>query len=150
MFQAISIPYIINNTSKEIYEFKQTTINRWEYVGIYYSNRNDENDVWGDEWNKFYAEKMEEEIQAVVLANGFEDFSDMMENTCSCSFSDREISLIRRKYSPSIQKTQDGRLYYSGIYWGLGRSKGKPAPKMSEKKISEEILRRLSWVEVRL
>lgn len=145
MNQTIEIHYQISDTSKEIYQFQQTGDNTWKYVGIYFSNRNDVSDLWGDRWKKdiaFLCQK-DQELKALAVKFGYDDFLEAIDNEPEGGSFDEEAALIQRKYNPCCQKTNKGELYYSGIHWGYGNRKGQYKPKLSSEEIEKEIVNKI-------
>jgi len=133
----IEIIYEISPTYREIYEF-EICMKRVKYVGIYYSRRNDEDDLWGDLWSATHKEKRTAEEKVV---------EDKHENYCSCEYCrycrdfDQEMAKIRIKYNPIENKTKEGKPYYSGT--SFGGEKG-PEIKMPIKELKTAIRNELT------
>lgn len=145
----VSIHHKISDTSKEIYEFEGCG-NNWHYVGIYYSNRSGVDDVWGDEWEKFYEKSKVSELETIAKSFDYEDYHDMIDNN---DFGDlaEKIGEIYEKYNPVCQKTTNGETYLYGTYWGEGsKTRKEYPPKISEEKIKEEILKQISKIKVHI
>ncbi|MHA2047742.1 MAG: hypothetical protein ACW99G_23410 [Candidatus Thorarchaeota archaeon] len=140
----IKIEHIIDETSKEIYKFRECG-DSWDYVGIFYSHRDDADDVWGDEWSEHYADKRSEELNAVAESLGLESTSEM----CGWDWDTHghHFEEVKRKYNPVCQKTKHGKTRYSGSHGGR---RDHPTPKISVDEIKAEILKQISKMEIRL
>lgn len=143
----VSVEYIIDDTSKEIYEFEKMG-NVWHYVAAYYAYRNDKDDVWGDDWGDHYESKRSKELDEMAVSLGYEDAGDLSD------YGDwhdvDKMNEIYLKYNPVCQKTIHGESYYGGCSWGYGSRNGKHTPKMSEKDIIKEITRQVTKVKIKL
>lgn len=149
----ISIHHKIDETSKEIYEFERTSSNTWDYVGIYFSHRNDEDDVWGDEWGKFYEDLKILEKDRIAESFGYSGHSEMLDGFDYYSYEYDKLREIDTKYNPICQKTKHGKTYYSGMSWGCNtkdKDRSKYIPKISKEEIKEEILRQTSKIKINL
>jgi hypothetical protein len=145
----ISIEHRINETTKEIYIFQSFEVGVWLYVGIYYSNRNDETDVWGDEWNKKYSKKRDEELDFLANKNGYDKIDEWVDNDVHAKYNGELYKLID-KYRPTCNKTLDGRTYYHGRSWSYGYGSDQPRPKISEEQIKDAILRKTVDITIKL
>jgi hypothetical protein len=145
----VSIEHKLNSTSKEIYEFISLERGVWKYSGIFYSNRNDETDVWGDEWEKTYSKVRDEELNLLANKNGYADVDEWIDNDIHAEYNE-ELDKIIKRYRPTCNKTLDGRTYYHGISWGYGFSEPKHTPKISIEQIKDSILRQTSNIEIKL
>lgn len=129
------ITYQISETEREIYE-----LNLLEgyivFTGIFYSARNDENDVWGDEWNTYYAntqQKLYAELNREDEETHLDDF-----------IYESKRKSIQEKYNPCYHKTIHGKTYYHGEYFaGNSESEDRPKPKMSKEEIRDNITMQL-------
>ncbi len=143
----VSVKHIIDETSKEIYEFEKMG-NVWQYVAMYYANRNDKDDVWGDEWTDHYENKRSKELDEMAVSLGYDTFVELMDYG---GWDDIDkADEIYKKYNPVCQKTKHGKPYYGGCSWGYGSRDGKYTPKMSEKDIINEITKQVSKVKIKL
>lgn len=109
----IQIRHQINDTYEEIYFFDiiSKSIN---YNGIYFSARNDVNDIWGYDWKEYYKSQEKFEIQKLrELANLDEyDSNDML---LESNYSN-EYNIIYKKYNPILNKTNNGTTYLTGLF----------------------------------
>ena len=140
----MKIEHVIDDTSKEIYEFKFTNIS-WEYVGIMYSNRNDANDIWGDEWSEHFADKRRDEINAIASELGLCSLEEMTEWDWEAN--GYHFSEVENHYNPCCQKTIHGETRCHGSYGGRH---GHPTPKISIDEIKAEILKQVSEMKIEL
>ena len=148
--QKISIHHKIDETSKEIYEFEKSSSNTWSYVGIYFSHRNGVCDVWGDQWDKFYESDRLKEYDEVAKSFGYTNHSDMMDDCDPFPYWEEKLIAINDTYNPVCQKTEYGKPYYGGIYWGSGSNTRKQyPPKNTEKQVEEEILKQTPKIKVK-
>lgn len=150
MNQSIKIQHQVSDTSIEIYQFQNIGDNTWKYAGIYFSNRNDNNDVWGHNWDKSkkIQSQKEKDLLALAIKFGYETFDEAIDCEPEGQSFDEWAAIIRRKYNPCCQKTKDGRAYYSGMFWGYGDRKGEHEPKLSQQQIKIEILDQISRILV--
>lgn len=148
--QTISIHHIIDETSKEIYEFEKTSSNTWEYVGIYFSHRNDKNDVWGDQWDKFYESHRIFNYDEIAKSLGYNDHTEIFDECDYHSYECDKLREIDTKYNPTCQKTKNFKTYYYGIYWGYGsKERLNYPPKITEEQVKQEILKQTSKIKVK-
>ena len=145
----IQIEYIINSKSKEIYRFESHMLGVWQYVGIMYSNRNDETDVWGDKWNDHYKKVRDEELNILANKNGYDNLNEWLDEDPHTNYN-IELGKILLKYNPCCNKTLDGRPYYHGRSWSYGYDKDRPLPIMTEDQIKNAILRQTTNIEIKL
>lgn len=145
----VSVEHIIDDTSKEIYEFEKHG-NYWVYVAMYQAHRNDKDDVWGDEWNTAYEFDERDELDEVSRRLGYDDYDNLLEEHNYSDYLPEELKEVIDKFNPVIQKTIHGKPYYGGCSWGYGSRKEKYSPKMSEKDIVAEITRQVSKVKIKL
>jgi hypothetical protein len=144
----IQIEYIIDETHKEIYGFTERGDNTYYYDSISYASRNDEDDIWGDEWREYYSEKMTEELEKYAKLQGYEDFADLPRITGGDDIHYYEVRNIRNKYNPSIQKTIYGEQYLHGrSVHGFIKL---PEPKMTTEEIKNAILQKITDIKVDL
>jgi len=148
MNQSIKIQHQVSDTSIEIYQFQNIGDNTWKYVGISFSNRSNNNDVWGHNWDKSrkIQSKKEKELLDLAFKFGYENVAEAWDCEPDGQSFDEEAALIQRKYNPCVQKTKDGRAYYSGNYWGYGDRKGTYEPRLSQQQIKIEILNQISRI----
>jgi hypothetical protein len=129
------IIYQISEIEREIYEFHLHD----EYIvftGIYYSARNDEDDVWGDEWDSYYNDAKEKEYEILDREFDETDLNDFIYES--------KINNISHRYNPCANKTIHGKTYYHGDYFaGNSESKDRPKPKISEEEIRNNIAMQL-------
>jgi hypothetical protein len=152
---SITIEHKVDETHMEIYEFDKSG-NIYYYSGIMFSNRNDENDIWGHEWpnNKELQEKKEEEIMVLAREEGYSSASSFEYDVWNFdSFYHYTFKLmeIAEKYNPCCNKTKSGEPYYYGCSWGSyddSDYKKKNPPKISVDKIREEILNKVSKIKI--
>ena len=148
----IEISHIIDDQHKEIYAFEKI-ISIWHYTGIGYSNRNDKDDVWGDEWDKHYSNAKEKELNDYAVSRGYQDFDEFCDSCTSYianDYYDGIISDIYDKYNPVCQKTLDGRTYWYGLCFGSGCDTAEYAPKLSEEEIKHKILKQICNLKIQL
>jgi hypothetical protein len=143
----ISVEHIIDDTSKEIYEFEKMG-NTWHYVAYYYAHRNDRDDVWGDNWADYYETQRTQELDELALSLGYENSCDLS-NYGGWEDVDK-MDNIYLKYNPVCQKTIHGKPYYGGCSWGYGSRGEKYIPKMSEEDIIKEITNQVTKVKIKL
>lgn len=143
----VEIEHIIDETSKEIYQFENYG-NWWHYTGITYSHRNGEWDTWGDEWDEKFKKQRDLEYDEVAQNHGYSNYGDSNYDY----FVECDIYEVRTKYNPVCQKTTDGRPYLSGCYWGLFSEPDgdRPAPKMTNDQIKEAIAKQISKIKIKL
>jgi hypothetical protein len=108
----IQIEYIKSTTEKIIYRFTIDNNFNFNYTGILYSYRNDENDIWGDQWEDYYG------ITCVAEQLAFEDKHDYYPGSWDYNPLDAEYTAIAEKYNPVLHKTKFGKPYLSGAYGG--------------------------------
>lgn len=96
-----------SETCRELFEF-EVDYNNIQYVFYWISYRNDENDIWGDEWQEAHDKELGlawEKINKMLDEEGYNDW-------------DREISELkedlRNKYWPTYCKTIRGETRCSG------------------------------------
>lgn len=140
----VEIQHIVDERTKEIYHFEKHG-SVWKYVGIYFSRRNDENDIWGDEWTKRFHDQKMEELNFWAQSKGYEDYYSIGWTDLDAWTDKWEIDEIRNKYNPVCQSTKHGEPYYSGQYGGE-----LPKPKISVDQIKIEILKQVSKIKVEL
>jgi hypothetical protein len=145
----IPIHHIITPTTKEIYMFNSFEIGVWEYCGIFYSNRNDETDIWGDEWHMAYAKLYDEELDFLANKYGYVNVNTWIDNDIHAKYS-VDLNKLIDKYRPTCNKTLDGRTYYHGMSWSYGYGSDQPKPKMSIEEIEAAILRKTSSIKIKL
>lgn len=116
----IILTYEITNIYRELYHFDVHT-DSIHYVAIYYSHRNDDSDLWGDQWNTFYQ-------------NNF--FSKLDKLATDHPSLEQAVADMRSEYNPVKRRTDLGHTYYHGM---AGRI-SLPRPKMTEQQIREGIL----------
>jgi hypothetical protein len=143
--RSIQIEHIIDDTSKEIYQFENTG-GVWVYTGIYYAHRNDSEDIWGDEWADNYEKEKAQKLNEVAKKLGFDDYADLLDY----GNDQMECDEIYTKYNPVCQKTTNGKVYYCGMSWGMGSYKDRPSPKLTEKEIIQAITNQVSKVKIKL
>lgn len=132
----IKVKHTISDTEREIYVFEDCS-DCFRYMGIYYSRRNDANDLFGDEWEEFYKEEREKALKE------FEDYDDDYYNFNTEI--EKKIKEIKNKYNPIVNKTKFGKPYYSGQYGGK-----LPAPKLTEQEIKDKILEKISCFGIKI
>ena len=149
MSRHILIPHVIDDCHKEIYWFANTGKN-WAYCGIHYSNRDDANDVWGDEWSEYHAEQENAELNAYAAEHGYSDIRDMTSDPAVAYDPYRmgEINAIHEKYNPVKLTTIHGERRYGGVGFGSYHAKDKPKPKISKEEIMKEIIEQVSEFEL--
>jgi hypothetical protein len=108
----IQIEYIKSTTEKIIYSFNIDNDFNFNYTGILYSYRNDENDIWGDQWEYHYG------LTCVAEQLAFEDKHDYYPDGWYWNPLDVEYDAIAEKYNPILHKTKFGKPYLSGAYGG--------------------------------
>lgn len=108
----IQIEYIKSTTEKIIYSFNIDNNFNYKYTGIWYSYRNDEKDIWGDQWEYHYG------LTCVSEQLAFEDKHDYYPDSWDYNPLDEEYQAIAKKYNPVCQKTKFGKPYLSGAYEG--------------------------------
>ena len=127
----VKIKYEISPTEREIYHFRITNGNVIEYTGIGVAYRNDENDIWGDEWSQYYAGKKKKELDEVNKEYREYDGYDYYELPYEFT---SKLEKINSKYNPVMNKTNFGKPYYSGSH-----SSNNPTPKLTESTILQLI-----------
>ena len=105
----IEIIHEESDTQRFIYGFEIGNIG-YRHVSTMISNRNDKDDVWGDEWYEHYKEEKNQAINKVE-----EDMEASGGCMCGCQGHNEEIDAIEKCYNPICQKTDDGRSYYTGM-----------------------------------
>lgn len=152
----VEIEHKINSTHMEIYEFVKHG-NTYYYSGIMFSNRNDENDIWGHNWrsNKILKACKMEEVRKLAEKNGYydvRDFEDVVWNCYGLEGCSDKLRAIDRKYNPAYNKTKSLEPYYHGVSWGINASnyKAKYPPKLTEKQIKNRIIKKVSKIKVKL
>lgn len=146
----VVIEHIISPTLKEIYEFERQG-DVWKYVGICWSRRNGENDIWGDELGAFYSEQKVKELTELVRKHGYKDLDEYYD--CAPEYSrtlDDEFSDIVDKFSPTMTKTLSGMPYRSGVYFSNKPKTPDQLPKISDEEIKAKILEKISNVKIKL
>lgn len=139
----IEIKHELSETYREIYVFDvlPTFV---IYRGIYYSHRNDRFDIWGDEWADVYG-KDEGDAKQKCISKYQQCFFDEIPRSCQL-----EWEAIGNKYNPVLNKTKDGKSYYSGQMGGLTL----PTPKLSveelRQKIKEKMMKRIDEATIML
>lgn len=141
----IEIEYIVSPTLKEIYWFEREGREDWRYVGIMYSRRNDENDIWGDQWEEYYDKQKDEELEELARKHGFDSLFDANWDRENCP---PELRKIIDKYNPIANHTKNGEPYYCGEIFANWSK--KPAPKLSIEEIKQKILEKISKIKVAL
>ncbi len=130
----IEIRYQINDTYEEIYffEISATSIN---YNGIYFSTRDNVNDIWGYDWDKYYSSQEEFEVNKLRELAHLDsyDSDDMLHESDYA----REYSKIRDKYNPVCQQTNNGLTRLSGVF--SNNLWNKHPPKLSKENLKELI-----------
>ena len=141
----VDIIHEISPINREIYHFNVSK-EYIDYEGISISYRNDENDIWGDEWSKHYKEKEKTEKDEVWKQNPEYDGCWWDEIPCSVTM---QLEKIHNKYNPVLHKTIFGKTYYGGSFGA-----NNPPPKITEteirKRIKEEVDKRLTNAKLML
>ena len=78
--KSILIHHKLNETSKEIYMFEKFSSNIWAYSGIFFSNRNDEYDDWGDEWEVTRKVAKNQKFDELVKSLGYSNRNEMLDD----------------------------------------------------------------------
>tara|TARA_R110000751_G_scaffold74613_1_gene150655 strand:+ start:4109 stop:4537 length:429 start_codon:yes stop_codon:yes gene_type:complete len=140
----VEVEHIIDETAKEIYDFEVGKIVR--YVGIAFVFRDDENDVWGNEWRKHYVLDCSNELNETcfeLTGEAYDEIGDYQWQRYNWVF-----TKIINEYNPCLLKTKHGKTRYSAQHFGgLGN---KPPPKISNEIIKKHILEQMSKIEVEL
>jgi hypothetical protein len=120
-------------------------------VGIYFSHRNGENDVWGDEWSKHFKSLKIQRLDNLAKSFGYFDYSDMSYNYNFRSDVDEKLTELETMFNPVVNKTINGDTYYSGMNWGSdGTISKKYTPKLTMTEIKDQILKQISNFKVQL
>jgi hypothetical protein len=164
----VEVEHIIDDTSKEIYIFKSSGNNCWEYKGIKFSNRSNKREKWGEDWGKVqlkrdlnrlgrkFLRKHEEESIPDILKkyNSIaEAVQDEYVGRCESLFAlDNEIERLRRKWNPVCNKTRQGETRLHGLFFGRPIStKSFLRPKLSEKILIDKIKKEITKnVEIKM
>jgi hypothetical protein len=123
----ITLIHTLSPTTRELFEFDLDYSIR--YVAYFISHRDDENDIWGDEWQEYHKKEKGEAWQII---------NDKLDNEGYNDWDDEIYGLkenLRNKYWPTCCKTIRGETRLSG------QSGGKmPAYPWSERALKQILI----------
>jgi hypothetical protein len=107
--------HLVSPTYRIAYEFEFKNIDKIEYVGIYYSYREDENDEWGEDWGK---KEKKKEYDAIMNRHAmfYTDDTDELH---------QDLDALENKYNPVMNKTSRGETRFSGCHFRCYSEKPK-------------------------
>jgi len=102
----IILIHTLSPTTRELFEFKVD--HAIQYASYFISHRDDENDIWGDEWQEHYKKEEEEAWRVINNKLDNENYHDWDDEICELKEN------LRNKYWPTCCKTIHGETRYSG------------------------------------
>ena len=102
----------INLTHRKLYSCV-VDLNGIYITSIFDSRRNDKNDIWGDLWNRTFAEQKRKEMNSFIRSKGYDPVEyyewDTFGYEIGC-----ELDKIQNKYNPVLNRVKTGEPYFSG------------------------------------
>jgi hypothetical protein len=139
----VNIHHIISDTEKEIYGFT-SQYDSWKWTSLTFSNRDDINDIWGDQWSAYYYKQRGEELNALSMKIFGLPFGEVAGSDVMYGHN-HHFNEIYAKYSPTIQKTIHGKTRYSARSFA---TKNDLIPKLTAEEIKQGIVNEVKKMRI--